>query len=122
MSDFVAVLAADQLADNASHAVYVRGHSVLLCRSGDQLHAIANQCSHQQRPLEGGRIRGRHITCPVHGVRFDLTTGKPLGSLTQVSVAVFELRVVDGWIEVAVPPSPDQRLTRDTQAHLIISG
>jgi 3-phenylpropionate/trans-cinnamate dioxygenase ferredoxin subunit len=120
MSEFLAVLAIGELADGSSRAVEVQGQSVLICRSGEQLHAVANRCSHQRRPLEGGRIRDRHITCPVHGVRFDLSSGKPLGSLTQVSIAVFPLRVMDGWIEVSVPPLPSGKPPET--APLIISA
>lgn len=101
MSDFIAVLDSAELADGDSRAVQVHGKSILICRSGDQFHAISNRCTHQQRELEGGRVRGHFIACPVHGVRFDLRNGKPLGSLTQVAVTVYPLRVVDGRIEVA---------------------
>jgi 3-phenylpropionate/trans-cinnamate dioxygenase ferredoxin subunit len=103
MSDFIAVLDRAELADGDSRAVQIRGQSVLICRSGEQFYAIANRCTHQQRELEGGRVRGHFIACPVHGVRFDLRSGKPLGSLTQVAVTVYPLRLVDGRIEVAVP-------------------
>ena len=37
-----------------------------------------------------------------HGVRFDLRDGVPMGQLTREPLPTYELRVVDGMIEVAV--------------------
>ncbi|MDT4833075.1 Ferredoxin CarAc [compost metagenome] len=119
MSDFIAVLDSSELGDGDSRAVHVHGQSILICRSGDQFHAISNRCTHQQRELEGGRVRGHFISCPVHGVRFDLRSGKPLGSLTQVAVAVYPLRVVDGRIEVADLPQLQARGATEAALQLI---
>lgn len=101
MSDFIPVLDMSQLPETGSVAVQAHGKSILICRSGDNFHAIANRCSHQQQPLEGGHVRGRFIACPFHGVRFDLQTGIPLGALTKIAIDVYPLRIVDEQIEVA---------------------
>ncbi|MCY1540507.1 hypothetical protein D9M68_761530 [compost metagenome] len=55
----------------------------------------------------------------MHGVRFDLRSGKPLGSLTQVAVAVYPLRVVDGRIEVADLPQLQARGATEAALQLI---
>jgi 3-phenylpropionate/trans-cinnamate dioxygenase ferredoxin subunit len=101
VSNFIPVLDIAQLSETGSVAVEAHGKSILICRSGDSFHAIANRCSHQQRPLEGGHVRGRFIACPAHGVRFDLNTGLPLGTLTKTAIDVYPLRIVDNRIEVA---------------------
>lgn len=105
MTNFIPVLDIAQLSETGSVAVEAHGKSILICRSGEHFHAIANRCSHQQQPLEGGHMRGRFIACPFHGVRFDLQTGMPLGTLTKTAIAVYPLRIVDDRIEVAdLPP------------------
>jgi nitrite reductase/ring-hydroxylating ferredoxin subunit len=38
----------------------------------------------------------------LHGVRFDLRDGTPMGQLTREALPTYEVRVIDGMIEVAV--------------------
>ena len=38
-------------------------------------HATDARCPHQDAPLCFGAIEGTIITCPMHGWRFDVTTG-----------------------------------------------
>jgi 3-phenylpropionate/trans-cinnamate dioxygenase ferredoxin subunit len=90
------------LGDNESRALTLNGRSVLVCRAAGELYAVENRCTHQEAELEGGRIRGCFISCPLHGVRFDLRDGNPIGQLTRVPLPTFEVRLVDGIIEVAV--------------------
>jgi nitrite reductase/ring-hydroxylating ferredoxin subunit len=50
------------------------------------------------------------VTCPLHGARFDLASGKCIGGAYQ-PLMTFETREADGWIEVEVPaakPGADQ--------------
>ena len=63
---------------------------------------MANRCTHQQQSLDGGRIRRGHISCPLHGVRFNLRTGEPMGQLTRVPLATYDVQVVEGMISVSV--------------------
>ena len=102
MTEFVRVVEEAELPVGGKKAVEAFGRSVLLCRTADGIHAIVNECTHQKMALEGGRMRGHHIFCPEHGVRFDLRTGCPTGNLTDKPVQRFAVRVSDGWIEVAL--------------------
>jgi 3-phenylpropionate/trans-cinnamate dioxygenase ferredoxin subunit len=81
--------------------VDVGGRCVLLCHSNGRVYAIAPNCSHADKPLERGRLSGTWIGCPEHGARFDLASGKALNPPAVRPIATYEVRVVDGWIEVA---------------------
>ena len=87
---------------NSSHAIDVEGESVLLCNSGGTHLAIKNQCTHQASPLAGGRVRNGFISCPLHGVKFNLATGQPHGSLTRVFVKTYPVRDEDGMLVISV--------------------
>ena len=102
MTNFHPALADADLANNDSRAVTLNGIKVLVCRAGGELYAVENRCTHQEAELEGGRIRGCFISCPLHGVRFDLRDGTPMGQLTREALPTYEVRVVDDMIEVAV--------------------
>lgn len=100
MSRFVPVAPLSEVPENGNKAYEVEGASVLICRSGADVFAVSNICSHAASALEGGRIRGFALFCPVHGARFDLRTGCTAGALTQTPIRTYPCRVEAGVVEV----------------------
>ena len=100
MSDFQTIANTADIPANKSLAVEHRGLKLLVCNSGGDYVVVENRCSHQDQPLERGRIRNGYIICPVHGMRFKLESGEPVGQLTRVPIRLFESRVVDGSVQV----------------------
>ena len=99
---FQDVLAADALADGAQHVVQIGFRRVLLCRIGEQIHAVADVCPHALQPMAGGEIADGAIRCAKHGARFDLCSGRSLNGVTKTPLPVYRVRVREGRIEVAV--------------------
>ncbi|MFA7555753.1 MAG: Rieske 2Fe-2S domain-containing protein [Spongiibacteraceae bacterium] len=97
------LFAASELPENSNKAVTIAGKNLLICNANGQFYVIENMCTHQRAELTGGRIRNCFISCPLHGVRFDLRDGKPKGELTKVPLTTYEIRVTsDGLLEVSV--------------------
>lgn len=94
----VRVAALDEVPEGGNRAFDVDGRSVLVCRSRSGVYAVENRCSHQLAALEGGKVKGPHIFCPLHGVRFDLRDGTPNGTLTKASITVYAASVEDGAV------------------------
>jgi 3-phenylpropionate/trans-cinnamate dioxygenase ferredoxin subunit len=67
-----------------------------------ELRAIEDRCSHDDGPLCEGDWEPDEcvVTCPRHGARFDLATGRPLSLPAFQPVAVFPVRVEDGIVQV----------------------
>jgi 3-phenylpropionate/trans-cinnamate dioxygenase ferredoxin subunit len=67
-----------------------------------ELRAIEDRCSHDDGPLCEGDWEPDEcvVTCPRHGARFDLATGRPLSLPAFQPVAVFSVRVEDGIVQV----------------------
>ena len=63
---------------SASKALKVKasGQSILVAQVGNKHCAIANKCSHLGLPMSGGKVENGIITCPFHGAKFDMSTGK----------------------------------------------
>lgn len=101
-NEFHSVMDSAELAPGASKAVEVGGHSILICNANSEFFAVQNRCTHQNSPLEGGRIRNGMIACPLHGVMFDVRTGCGRGQMGRVPLRTYALRVVDGRIEVSL--------------------
>lgn len=80
----------------------LEGKRILVCNVAGQMFAISNICSHNDKPLERGRLGNGWIACPTHGARFELATGKPMCLPATQPIATYELRVVEDWIEVLV--------------------
>jgi nitrite reductase/ring-hydroxylating ferredoxin subunit len=49
--------------------------SIVLSNLGGNLFAIDESCPHNGASLFGGKLDGRLLQCPAHGLRFDLATG-----------------------------------------------
>ncbi len=96
----VRVLSLADLAENTNRAFDIGGISVLVARTVMGVFAIENMCSHAYQKLEGGRMKAVHITCPLHGVRFDMRNGCPSGSLTDKPIRTFPVTIVDGAVFV----------------------
>lgn len=99
---FHRAIPAAELPANGKQAVEVAGTSVLLCNVAGRLHAVSNICSHADQALAGGRLGNGWIACPLHGARFDLATGAARNPPATTPIAVYPVRLEDGWIEVAV--------------------
>jgi len=90
----------DDVPENGSLAISVDDHNLLVVRSAAGLFAIENMCSHAYQRLEGGKVRGPHIFCPMHGIRFDMRDGCPSGKLTDKPIKVWHAELVDGQVMV----------------------
>lgn len=102
-SEFVRFCPVADIPPGAKKHAKIDGTWVLVCNSKDTLYAVSGICSHQEKPLFNGRVRNCKITCPVHGARFDLATGAALDLPATKPIPVYEVRVVDDWIEVSLP-------------------
>src|SRR6266540_2871045 len=83
------------------HAAEVSDNPVA-CVDG-RYHAFSGECTVEGCALAEGEIEdGELVVCPDDGSAFDLETGEPVRGPAEDPVAVFRLRVDNGWLEVAV--------------------
>ncbi len=97
------------VASGSAIAVNVDGVDVAVVRDGDDVFAIADECSHAAIPLSEGDVDGCEIECWLHGSRFDLRTGKPSGPPATEAVATYPVTIVgdDVLIDVTSPRDTD---------------
>lgn len=70
--------------------VEAAGREVLLANVNGGFHAVSDRCSHEGALLSGGRLEGAVVTCPAHGSRFDVATGKNLSGPVMAAVPGLE--------------------------------
>ncbi|MBS3962541.1 MAG: Rieske 2Fe-2S domain-containing protein [Sandarakinorhabdus sp.] len=102
---FTRVIALADFPNSGIASIRSNGWHVVVARVGNAFHALNDRCSHAASPLSTGRLRHGVIICPLHGARFDLASGKCIGNAYR-AVRSFPVRMVDGWIEVALPSTP----------------
>jgi nitrite reductase/ring-hydroxylating ferredoxin subunit len=49
---------------------------ILLANVGGRIYATQNDCGHQRASLARGTLEGNIVTCPLHGAKFDVTSGR----------------------------------------------
>jgi len=55
--------------------------------------AVSNACTHAGGPLCQGSLDGNAVTCPWHGSKFDVETGKVINGPAAVAVKTYPLEV-----------------------------
>ena len=73
---------------------------VTVANSGGRFYAFGNVCPHAAGPIGEGFLEDLVVECPWHAGQWDIATGKALTSLATADIPVFEVRVVDGEIEI----------------------
>ena len=104
---FVPACSTDDVKPESAYAAEVDGVEVAIVHSGGAYYAIADECSHAAIPLSEGDVGEGEIECYLHGSRFDLRTGEPLGLPATEPVAVYPCRVFgnDVLVDVSAPRS-----------------
>lgn len=103
-AEFVPVLAEADLPEGEPRRVEANGAPVLLVRHGQQIHALAETCSHRGGPLAEGKLEDGCVVCPWHGSRFALDDGRVVDGPATFPQPVLETRVHEGQVEVRAAP------------------
>jgi 3-phenylpropionate/trans-cinnamate dioxygenase ferredoxin component len=94
---FTRACALEDLTDGKPEPVTVGDVELALVRSGDEVFAIRDECSHAAIPLSEGDVESVDgvctIECWLHGSTFDLRTGKPTTLPAFEPVAVYPVKV-----------------------------
>jgi nitrite reductase/ring-hydroxylating ferredoxin subunit len=75
-SDFVEVAKLDDVPVGRMKHIEFNGKEIMIVNLDGKFYALNDRCSHTNAPLSMGHIQGNIVTCPMHGARFDITTGK----------------------------------------------
>ena len=87
--------------------VWVDGtDAVLVIHSNGEFRALQGTCSHEYFELDKGFLTAGTLTCALHLSRFDITDGEPLDPPAELPLAVYEVVVEDGRVQIEVPDGP----------------
>ena len=80
---YVRVAGTSEIAVGKMKKVTLEGVDVLIANVGGVYYAMGSECTHYGGDLSEGTLEGNIVTCPVHGAKFDVTTGKVVSAPTE---------------------------------------
>jgi len=83
-------------------AYKLNGRHILVFNGDGTYYALAGLCSHEDLPLEGGTFTENVITCPHHGSRFNIRTGKVLSEPAERNLSTYPTRVEGSQIIIRI--------------------
>jgi nitrite reductase/ring-hydroxylating ferredoxin subunit/uncharacterized membrane protein len=98
--DWTDVLGESELAEGRMRCVDADGTPVMLARSGGELYALTDRCSHRGGPLHEGEIQDGTVVCPWHASVFDLRDGALIHGPAAYPQPAWDTRVRAGRVEV----------------------
>ena len=100
--EFTRVCALSDLPAEGALGVEVAGEPVVLARTGGEVFALRDVCSHAEVPLSEGEIYDHTVECWLHGSCFDLRTGQPTGPPATEPVPVYPVKIEGNDVYVAL--------------------
>jgi 3-phenylpropionate/trans-cinnamate dioxygenase ferredoxin subunit len=99
---FVKVCALDEIPDEGALGVEIDDTPVAVVRTGDDVYALHDVCSHAEVALSEGEIYDHTIECWLHGSCFDLRTGKPTNPPATQAVPKYPVKIEGGDVYVSL--------------------
>jgi len=101
-SSSVKVCRYSDVPEDGAIAVEVDNNPVAVVRSGENLYAISDICSHAEVSLAEGEVYDDTIECWLHGSCFDLRSGKPTNLPATEPIETYRVQVEDGDVFVSL--------------------
>jgi nitrite reductase (NADH) small subunit len=92
----IALCLADDVPFGEGRSVAMINRRIGVFNTAAGFFAVDNDCPHQGGPLSDGILADACVTCPLHGRRIDLATGRVQGY--PETVKTYELEVRDGTV------------------------
>jgi nitrite reductase/ring-hydroxylating ferredoxin subunit len=75
---FVDVTKVDEISSGKTKHIEVNGKEIMKANVNGKFYALDDRCGHMNALLSMGNVTGNIVTCPFHGAKFDVTSGKKL--------------------------------------------
>ena len=97
---FVSAGKVSDVPDGTVEVCDVEDREVAICKANGQIFAIDNLCTHDDGPLDRGKLDGFEVQCPRHLARFDIRTGRATRGPAILPVETYPVRVKGEEIEI----------------------
>jgi len=87
--------------------VSLSDRNVLVAHTDSGVYVADEMCTHEDARLCDGNLNGTRVKCPLHGSRFELTTGEVLDDPAEENLVVYPVTIVDEMITISLLDSRD---------------
>jgi nitrite reductase (NADH) small subunit len=103
---FVRIATTAEIAPGTIREVQAEGKTLAVANVEGRFYAISNTCIHRGGPLGQGLLEGIVVTCPWHGWRYDVSTGKAShNQAAGVECYPVEVRGEEVFVDISGPAS-----------------
>ena len=74
--NYVDAARVSEIGDRQMKHTEIDGKEILIANVGGKFYAVSDRCGHSNASLSKGVLNGNIVTCPLHGAKFDVTTGR----------------------------------------------
>lgn len=108
MGALIPLIDLNALPEGRGRRVCMAGFDLAVFRIDNSVYAIEDSCPHAGGSLSSGKLQGKRVTCPVHGLKFNLESVSQSGTPT-LEAKKYAVHVVDGMVMLA----PDEHSPSD---------
>jgi 3-phenylpropionate/trans-cinnamate dioxygenase ferredoxin component len=90
---FTRAATVSEIPDDGAIGVEIDGEPVCLIRTGGEIFALRDVCSHAEVPLSEGEVYDHTVECWLHGSCFDVRTGVPTGPPASEPVPAYPVKI-----------------------------
>lgn len=100
MAALIPLIELNVLPAGRGQRVCAAGLDLAVFKVGEMAYAIDDSCPHAGASLANGRLLGRRVVCPAHGLKFDLGSDCADGTRGPATLEVmkYAVRTVDGMV------------------------
>jgi 3-phenylpropionate/trans-cinnamate dioxygenase ferredoxin component len=102
---FTRVCSVSEIPDDGAVAVEIDGTPVAVVRTGGEVFALHDVCSHAEVALSEGEVYDHTLECWMHGSCFDLRTGKPTNPPATQPVPTYRVEIRGDDVYVSLKES-----------------
>lgn len=99
---FVKVASSKDLGSGKMMGVEAGGNPILVVNVKGNCYAIGSICTHMGCLLSDGGLEGETVTCPCHGSKFDVRTGKVVSGPATKPEPSYEMKIEKDQIMVKI--------------------
>ncbi len=99
---FIKLCNVNDIPEGKGIRIEINDHDLAIFKVNDKVFVISNICPHNHTAqIFNGHLSGYSITCPVHGWKFDLKTGKTLNNHSNIKT--YKTKIVNNILYVNLP-------------------
>lgn len=103
MADFIKVAELNEIDEGELLPLEVDGELICLANVDGEICAFTDNCTHISGPLNEGELKGDVLTCPWHGARFNVRSGKVLRGPARQDILIYPVQIEGNAIMIKLP-------------------